>query len=140
MRAVKPDVSDTNAEVSPSIVNTARVDRQDCRVLIVSYGISSRTSEAAMNLLRDEELVSLIAQSGGKWIFMGLESIDPENLKSVRKTFNKPEEYKEILETIGMSEESLSDTVKQNLVRWTEELIQNKFADPGPANQNKADN
>jgi hypothetical protein len=30
-----------------------------------------------MNLLRDEELVPLIAQSGGKWIFMGLESIDP---------------------------------------------------------------
>jgi radical SAM superfamily enzyme YgiQ (UPF0313 family) len=41
-----------------------------------------------MNLLRDEELVSLIAESGGKWIFMGLESIDPENLKSVRKGFN----------------------------------------------------
>jgi len=48
-------------------------------------------AQISMNLLRDEELVSLIAESGGKWIFMGLESIDPENLKSVRKGFNKPE-------------------------------------------------
>jgi hypothetical protein len=46
-----------------------------------------------MNLLRDEELVSLIAQNGGKWIFMGLESIDPGNLKSVATDFNKPSEY-----------------------------------------------
>ncbi len=36
--------------------------------------------QISINLLRDEELVSLIAQSGGKWIFVGLESIDPENL------------------------------------------------------------
>ena len=54
-----------------------------------------------MNLIRDEELVSLIAQSGGRWIFMGLESIDPENLKSVSKGFNKPDEYNAILERLA---------------------------------------
>jgi radical SAM superfamily enzyme YgiQ (UPF0313 family) len=54
-----------------------------------------------MNLLRDEELVSLIAQSGGIWIFMGLESIDPENLKSVAKDFNKPAEYAAVLERLA---------------------------------------
>ncbi|HSW40729.1 MAG TPA: radical SAM protein [Acidobacteriota bacterium] len=52
--------------------------------------------QISINLLRDEELVSLIAKSGGKWIFVGLESIDPENLSSVKKGFNKPEEYGEI--------------------------------------------
>ncbi len=57
--------------------------------------------QISMNLLRDEELVSLIAQSGGKWIFMGLESIDSENLKSMRKGFNKPEEYREVLERLA---------------------------------------
>ncbi len=57
--------------------------------------------QISMNLLRDEELVSLIAQSGGKWIFVGLESIDLENLKSIRKGFNKPEEYGEILERLS---------------------------------------
>jgi radical SAM superfamily enzyme YgiQ (UPF0313 family) len=57
--------------------------------------------QISINLLRDEELVSLIAQSGGKWIFTGLESIDPESLKSVRKTFNKPEEYGEVLELLA---------------------------------------
>lgn len=58
-------------------------------------------AQISMNLLRDEELVSLIAQSGGKWIFMGLESVDPENLKSVRKGFNKPEEYRATLERLA---------------------------------------
>jgi radical SAM superfamily enzyme YgiQ (UPF0313 family) len=58
-------------------------------------------AQISMNLLRDEELVSLIAQSGGKWIFIGLESIDPDNLKSVRKGFNKPAEYKAILEGLA---------------------------------------
>lgn len=53
--------------------------------------------QISMNLLRDEELVSLIHQSGCKWIFMGLESIDAENLKSVHKGFNRPEEYGEVL-------------------------------------------
>jgi len=58
-------------------------------------------AQISMNLLRDEELISLIAQSGGKWIFMGLESIDSENLKSVRKGFNKPDEYGPILERLA---------------------------------------
>lgn len=58
-------------------------------------------AQISMNLLRDEELVSLIAESGGKWIFMGLESIDPDNLKSVAKSFNKPEEYKAVLERLA---------------------------------------
>jgi radical SAM superfamily enzyme YgiQ (UPF0313 family) len=58
-------------------------------------------AQISMNLLRDEELVSLVAQSGGKWIFMGLESIDPESLKGVAKGFNKPHEYAAILERLA---------------------------------------
>jgi radical SAM superfamily enzyme YgiQ (UPF0313 family) len=58
-------------------------------------------SKRTKSLLRDEELVSLIAQSGGKWIFVGLELINSENLKSIRKGFNKPEEYGEILERLS---------------------------------------
>ncbi len=58
-------------------------------------------AQISMNLLRDEELVSLISQSGGKWIFIGLESIDAGNLKSVSKGFNKPDEYQAILERLA---------------------------------------
>ena len=57
--------------------------------------------QISINLMRDKELVSLIAQSGGKWIFVGLESIDSASLKSMGKGFNKPEEYKEILERLA---------------------------------------
>ena len=42
-------------------------------------------AQISANLLRDEELVDLIAASGGKWVFIGMESIDPANLASVNK-------------------------------------------------------
>ena len=71
------------------------------REIIASDAQVPWVAQISMNLLRDEELVSLIARSGGKWIFMGLESIDPENLKSVSKGFNKPDEYKTILELLA---------------------------------------
>jgi len=58
-------------------------------------------AQISMNLLRDEELVQLIAESGGRWIFMGLESMDPNSLKVANKEFNKPEEYGAILNTLA---------------------------------------
>ena len=58
-------------------------------------------AQISANLLRDEELVDLIAASGGKWIFIGMESIDPVNLKDVNKGFNKPSEYAAVLERLA---------------------------------------
>ncbi|MGA8619115.1 MAG: hypothetical protein WB660_11435 [Candidatus Sulfotelmatobacter sp.] len=43
----------------------------------------------------------MIAASGGKWIFIGMESIDPANLKDVNKGFNKPSEYAAVLERLA---------------------------------------
>jgi radical SAM superfamily enzyme YgiQ (UPF0313 family) len=54
-------------------------------------------AQISANLLRDEELVDLIAAAGGKWIFIGMESIDPANLADVKKGFNKPGEYGTVL-------------------------------------------
>lgn len=58
-------------------------------------------AQISANLLRDEELVDLIAQSGGKWVFIGMESIDPANLASVNKGFNKPGEYAAVLQRLA---------------------------------------
>jgi radical SAM superfamily enzyme YgiQ (UPF0313 family) len=58
-------------------------------------------AQISANLLRDEELVDLIAKSGGKWVFIGMESIDPANLASVNKGFNKPGEYAAVLERLA---------------------------------------
>ena len=58
-------------------------------------------AQISANLLRDEELVDLIAASGGKWVFIGMESIDPANLASVNKGFNKPGEYATVLERLA---------------------------------------
>jgi radical SAM superfamily enzyme YgiQ (UPF0313 family) len=58
-------------------------------------------AQISINLLRDEELVDLIAASGGRWVFIGLESIDGESLKDVNKGFNKPSEYTAILNRLA---------------------------------------
>jgi radical SAM superfamily enzyme YgiQ (UPF0313 family) len=57
--------------------------------------------QISANLLRDEELLDLIAASGGKWIFIGMESLDPANLASVNKGFIKPEEYAGLLQALA---------------------------------------
>src|SRR5258708_40218387 len=59
------------------------------------------TAQISANLLRDEELVDLIAESGGRWIFIGMESIDPANLADVNKSFNKPNEYAAVLQRLA---------------------------------------
>ncbi|MEK6302114.1 MAG: radical SAM protein [Acidobacteriota bacterium] len=58
-------------------------------------------AQISANLLRDEELVDLIAASGGKWIFIGMESVDTTNLAIANKSFNKPDEYRGVLERLA---------------------------------------
>jgi radical SAM superfamily enzyme YgiQ (UPF0313 family) len=58
-------------------------------------------AQISANLLRDRELLDLIAASGGKWIFIGMESLDPANLASVNKSFNKPSEYAGVLQSLA---------------------------------------
>jgi len=58
-------------------------------------------AQISANLLRDDELVDLIAASGGCWLFIGMESIDPANLAGVNKGFNKPGEYADILDRLA---------------------------------------
>jgi len=54
-------------------------------------------AQISMNLLRDQELLDLMKQSKCICVFIGLESVLPESLKEVSKTFNKPEEYGQII-------------------------------------------
>jgi radical SAM superfamily enzyme YgiQ (UPF0313 family) len=52
-------------------------------------------------LLADEEMVDLIAEAGGKWVFIGMESIDPANMADVNKNFSKPENYQAVLDGLA---------------------------------------
>jgi radical SAM superfamily enzyme YgiQ (UPF0313 family) len=55
-------------------------------------------AQISANLLADVELVDLIAEAGGRWIFIGMESIDPANMADVNKNFSKPENYQAVLD------------------------------------------
>jgi radical SAM superfamily enzyme YgiQ (UPF0313 family) len=71
------------------------------RDIIAAGAQMNWVAQISANLLRDEELVDLIAASGGKWIFIGMESIDTANLAIANKGFNKPDEYKAVLERLA---------------------------------------
>jgi radical SAM superfamily enzyme YgiQ (UPF0313 family) len=71
------------------------------RDIIAAGAQMNWVAQISANLLRDEELVDLIAASGGKWIFIGMESIDSANLADANKSFNKPGEYSAVLERLA---------------------------------------
>jgi len=50
-------------------------------------------AQASFTLTQDTELMDLYAAAGGRYVFIGFESISLENLKSVHKGFNYPTEY-----------------------------------------------
>ena len=58
-------------------------------------------AQISVNLLDDQELVDLIAAIGGRFIFMGLESVNADSLKDVHKAFNKPAEYGRAIERLA---------------------------------------
>jgi len=67
------------------------------RAIIAADAKMPWVAQISANLLKDEELVDLIAASGGRWIFIGMESIDATNLAGVNKGFSKPEDYGAVL-------------------------------------------
>jgi radical SAM superfamily enzyme YgiQ (UPF0313 family) len=71
------------------------------RDIIAADAILPWVAQISANLLGDEELVDLIAESGGRWVFIGMESIDPANMADVNKQFSKPANYKAVLDGLA---------------------------------------
>jgi radical SAM superfamily enzyme YgiQ (UPF0313 family) len=71
------------------------------REMIAAGATLPWVAQISANLLGDEELVDLIAEAGGKWIFIGMESIDPANMADVNKQFSKPADYKAVLDGLA---------------------------------------
>lgn len=71
------------------------------RDIIAAGAILPWVAQISANLLADEELVDLIADSGGRWVFIGMESIDPANMADVNKQFSKPANYKAVLDGLA---------------------------------------
>ncbi|HEX6279223.1 MAG TPA: radical SAM protein [Pyrinomonadaceae bacterium] len=71
------------------------------REMIAAGATLPWVAQISANLLADEELVDLIAEAGGKWIFIGMESIDPANMADVNKQFSKPANYQAVLDGLA---------------------------------------
>jgi len=57
-------------------------------------------SQASTTVIKDPELLKLMAKSGCKGLFVGFESLSEKNLKSSRKKHNAPKQYKEIVKKL----------------------------------------
>ncbi|MHB8772090.1 MAG: B12-binding domain-containing radical SAM protein [Syntrophales bacterium] len=57
-------------------------------------------SQATTTILQNPHLIDMAAKAGCKSLFFGIESLNAENLKSVKKGFNNPEAYVELLERV----------------------------------------
>jgi radical SAM superfamily enzyme YgiQ (UPF0313 family) len=57
-------------------------------------------SQASITLTRDPELLKLAADSGCVSLFVGIESLSPENLKDVNKSFNRASQFEEAIRAI----------------------------------------
>ena len=50
-------------------------------------------AQTSFTLTKDAELMDLFVAAGGRYVFIGFESISADTLKSVRKGFNQPRDY-----------------------------------------------
>jgi radical SAM superfamily enzyme YgiQ (UPF0313 family) len=57
-------------------------------------------AQTTINFAKDEELLSLYAKSGGKYAFVGFETLSEENLGKVNKSWNSPDGYGEAIKKI----------------------------------------
>jgi radical SAM superfamily enzyme YgiQ (UPF0313 family) len=57
-------------------------------------------SQASITLARDPELLRLAAESGCVSLFLGIESLSPDNLKEVNKAFNRVSQYEDEIKAL----------------------------------------
>lgn len=53
-------------------------------------------SQASTTILNTPDLLPMMSKAGCRHLFLGVESLDRESLRSVRKGFNQPEKYEEL--------------------------------------------
>ena len=56
--------------------------------------------QTTLNFAKDEELLSLYAKSGGRYAFIGFETLSEENLRKISKSWNSPDGYREAIKRI----------------------------------------
>jgi len=71
------------------------------RAIIAAKAQLPWVAQISANLLRDEELIDLMAEAGARWVFIGMESVDPVNMADVNKNFSKPHEYGPVLRRLA---------------------------------------
>jgi anti-anti-sigma factor len=54
-------------------------------------------SQTSLTMAKDDELLKLAQESGCRGMFVGIETLSPDNLAQIKKTFNNAEKYEEAI-------------------------------------------
>ncbi len=84
--------------VDDNITGQPRYAKELFRALIPLKGVWG--GQTTINIAKDEELLDLYARSGGKYAFIGFETLSEENLQQINKSWNSPNGYKEAIKRI----------------------------------------
>ncbi len=82
------------------------------------YGLSTT------RITRDPELLDLVVRSGCKGLLLGFETLSPDNLRSSKKGFNDPRNYKAIVKTLHERGISINGTFVFGLDQDTPDIFQ----------------
>src|SRR4029079_19557023 len=72
--------------VDDNIVSQPAKARELCRALIPLH--INWVGQASIHLAQDEELLELMVESGCRGVLIGMESLNPENLRAMGKSWN----------------------------------------------------
>jgi radical SAM superfamily enzyme YgiQ (UPF0313 family) len=84
--------------VDDNITGQSRYAKEIFRALIPFRRVWG--GQTTINIAKDEELLGLYARSGGKYAFIGFETLSEENLQQISKSWNSPNGYKEAIKRI----------------------------------------
>ncbi|MDY6825521.1 MAG: radical SAM protein [Thermodesulfobacteriota bacterium] len=84
--------------VDDNIVGSGRYAKELFRALAPLNRVWG--GQASINFANDEELLSLYSRSGGKYAFIGFESLSEANLRRMNKSWNSPDSYKTAIQWI----------------------------------------
>lgn len=96
-------------------------------------------SQASVQMLEHPDLIEAAGKAGCKSLYLGIESLNPESLRSMRKGFNKPEHYPELFERleragirpfVGMIlglDQDTPETLQETLQFLLKHRVQNVF-------------
>jgi len=65
---------------------------------------------ATLQVAQDQEMLELLARSGCRYLLIGFESVNPQSLQEIHKSFNRPKDYAALVQALHEHDISVQGT------------------------------